>query len=174
MSRRSRPAEPRSAWARSIISSEVTHARATGAVNQVRCLGGITLSIPYLTMVWVWPPQTSMMHPRPGQRCAAMASAGISSPRPGVPIFIEVFHGAGTFNSSSWFILSRNSNTTRSASFSSIFDSRESDVNQHILPHIRIGDMFETDLLGHTTEIDFPHQHVVLMAASLHDFTRNA
>jgi hypothetical protein len=47
------------AWARSIISSEVTHTGQPGPWSSSTSEGR-TWSIPYLTMVWVWPPQTSM------------------------------------------------------------------------------------------------------------------
>ncbi len=62
------------AWARSIISSDVTQTGQPGPWTSSTS-GGRTRSMPYLTMVCVWPPQTSMMiHGRVTVRAMAAAS----------------------------------------------------------------------------------------------------
>ena len=62
------------AWARSIISSEVTQTGQPGPCTNSTSVGS-TRSMPYLTMVCVWPPQTSMTtHGRVTVRAMASAS----------------------------------------------------------------------------------------------------
>jgi hypothetical protein len=48
------------AWARSIVSRAVTHTGQPGPCTS-SSPAGKTRSMPYLTMVCVWPPHTSMM-----------------------------------------------------------------------------------------------------------------
>src|SRR5262245_53713076 len=68
------PGREAMAWARSIISSEVTHTGQPGPWTSSTS-GGRTRSMPYLTMVCVWPPQTSMrVHDRVAARAMAAAS----------------------------------------------------------------------------------------------------
>ena len=117
------------AWARSIISSEVTQTGQPGPWTSSTS-GGRIRSIPYLTMVCVWPPQTSMMvHGRVTVRAMAAASfrAAVA-----VAVFVEVLHGDGTFSSSSWFISSRNAKTRPRLG---LVDPRqgEADVDQDVL-----------------------------------------
>ena len=75
--------------------------------------------MPYLTMVCVCPPQTSMIVQ--GRVTVRAMAVGQLAGRLAVAVFVEVLHGGGTSSSSSWFISSRNAKT-RSASASSIRD----------------------------------------------------
>ena len=115
--------------------------------------------MPYLTIVWVWPPQTSMIvHGRVTVRAIGAASFRAASP---IAVFIEVFHERAPSVSSSWFMPSRNSNTRR-ASVSSMFDQGEADVDQDVIVDHDVGDVLQTDALENPAEIDLAHEHVVL------------
>ena len=86
------------ALARSIVSSEVTQTGHPGPCTSSNS-GGSRRSTPYLTMLCVCPPQTSMIvQGRVTVRVIVEAKA------PGgfaVAVFVEVFHGGGASSSSS-------------------------------------------------------------------------
>ena len=121
-------------------------------------------------MVCVWPPQTSMMvHGRVTVRAMAAASLRAAC---AIAVFVEVFHGEGTFSSSSWFISSRNSNTRR-ASASSMRDRAKPTWTRTYSPTLDLRHVLQADALEDAAEIDLAHQHVVL-AVGLDHLAGNA
>ena len=90
----------------------------------------------------------------------AIAAASFRG-RVAVAVFVEVFHGDGTSNSSSWFISSRNSNTRR-ASASSIRERAKPTWTSTYSSTCDLGDVLQADALGDAAELDLAHQHVVL------------
>ena len=146
------------AWARSIISSAVTQTGQPGPWTSSSS-GGRIPSIPYLTMVCVWPPQTSMIvQGRVTVRAIAVGQLRAASPS---RYSSRYFMMVASFSSSSWFICSRNSKTRARLG---LVDARqgEADVDQHVFVRLRLGDVLEADALGDAAEVDLAHQDVVL------------
>src|SRR5258708_1854138 len=74
------PGREAMAWARSIISSGVTHTGQPGPWTG-STPAGISRSMPYFTMVWVWPPHTSIrVQGRVTQRAMAATSCSALAP----------------------------------------------------------------------------------------------
>ena len=131
--------------------------------------------MPYLTMVCVCPPQTSMMaHGR-----VDGAGDGRGQLRAPPSRYRDIHPGTSCamrtvleLSSSSWFICSRNSKTCW-ASSSSICDSAKPTCTSTYSPDLHLGHMLQTDLLRHAAEIDLAHQHIVLAIGS-NDFAGNS
>ena len=146
------------ACARSIISSDVTQTGQPGPCTSSTS-GGRIRSIPYLTMVCVWPPQTSMIvHGRVTVRAIAAASFRAASPSryssryfmtDGSLQLVELVH-----------LLEEREDPPRLV----LVDPREgeADVDEHVVAGPDLGDVLEADALGDAAEVDLAHQHVVL------------
>ena len=144
--------------------------RTAGAVHQLARPSGKMRSRPYLTMVCVWPPQTSMMVHGRGHR-AAMAAASLRAARvsryssryfmaDGDLEFVQLVHLVQEFEDALGLRLVDRV-------------EGEADVDQHVFADLRLRHMFQADALEDAAEIDLAHEDVVF-AIGFHDFAGNA